>query len=77
MEGGSVKATRGIETRLRRASVLIAAGLLTQVLTFLIKHPLAFVAFLAVGCPLVAGGTVLFLLGLVSSVPKKSDAAGA
>lgn len=56
-----------IEMRLRRASFLIATGLLVQVLTFLVKHPLAFVVFLAVGCPLVAAGVVLFLLGLVSS----------
>jgi hypothetical protein len=55
-----------IERRLRRAGLLIGAGLLVQVLSFLIKHPLAFVAFLAIGCPLLAGGCILFLLSIVT-----------
>jgi hypothetical protein len=33
---------------------LIGAGLLVQLVTLLEVHPLAFVAFLGVGCPLVA-----------------------
>jgi len=63
-----------IEARLRRASVLIAAGLLVQVLTFLMRRPLAFVVFLGIGCPLVAGGVVLFLLGLVSGNATQDEA---
>jgi hypothetical protein len=55
-----------METQLKRASLLIAGGLLVQVLTLLVNHPLAFVAFLALGCPLVGIGCVLFLLGIVS-----------
>jgi hypothetical protein len=55
-----------IQTRLKRASLFIASGLLVQVSTFLVKHPLSFVAFLAVGCPLVLIGVVLFLLSLIS-----------
>ena len=54
-----------IERRIRWAAAMIGAGLLLQLLTLLGIHPLAFVAFLAVGCPLVVGGIVLFLASLV------------
>lgn len=56
-----------IETKIKWASVLIGAGLLVQLLALLRVHPLAFVAFLTIGCPLVAAGIVLYLLSLVSS----------
>ena len=56
-----------IEPRIKWASVLIGAGLLVQLLALLAVHPLAFVAFLMVGCPLVAAGIALYLLSLVSS----------
>lgn len=56
-----------IETKIKWASVLIGAGLLVQLLALLRVHPLAFVAFLMIGCPLVAEGIVLYLLSLVSS----------
>ena len=53
------------ERRIRWASVLIAAGLLVQLGTFSVVHPLAFGGFLVVGCPLVAAGIVLYLLSLI------------
>ena len=53
------------EQRIRRASVLIAAGLLAQLGALSAVHPLAFTAFLLVGCPLLAAGIVLYLLSLV------------
>jgi len=56
-----------IEPRIKWASTLIGAGLLVQLLALLAVHPLAFVAFLMIGCPLVAAGIVLYLLSLVSS----------
>jgi hypothetical protein len=56
-----------METCLRHSGILVASGLLVQILTFGVAHPLAFVVFLALGCPLVAGGVVLFLLGLLSA----------
>jgi hypothetical protein len=56
-----------IETKIKWASVLIGAGLLVQLLALLRVHPLAFVAFLMIGCPLVGAGIVLYLLSLVSS----------
>lgn len=54
-----------IERRIRRASILIAAGLLVQLATFSIVHPLAFAGFLVVGCPLLAAGIVLYLVSLI------------
>ena len=54
-----------IERRIRWASILVAAGLLVQLSTFSVIHPLAFMGFLLVGCPLVAAGMVLYLLSLI------------
>jgi hypothetical protein len=56
-----------IERRIKWAGLLIVLGLLIQLITFLWIHPLAFVAFLVIGCPLVAAGVVLYLLSLVNS----------
>ena len=58
--------TPRIEKRIRLAGFLIGGGLLLQLLTLLRIHPLAFVAFLALGCPLAAAGTLLYLVNLVS-----------
>jgi len=55
-----------VERRIRWASFLIGAGLLIQLGSLLVVHPLAFVAFLMLGCPLMAAGIVLYLLSLVS-----------
>ena len=54
-----------IETRIKWASHLVAAGLLVQVLTLLRVHPLSFVAFLVIGCPLVGAGSLLYLTSLL------------
>jgi hypothetical protein len=54
-----------IETRIKWASLLIGAGLLIQMGTLFRIHPLAFVAFVAVGCPLIGAGVVLYLWSLV------------
>jgi hypothetical protein len=63
------KSITGIEKRLRWASLLIAVGLATQLISFIWIHPLAFIAFAAVSCPLVAAGILLFLYSLVSLPP--------
>jgi hypothetical protein len=55
-----------VETRIKWASLLIGAGLLVQLFSLVQVHPLAFVAFLALGCPLVGAGIVLYLMSLVS-----------
>ena len=53
------------ERRIRRASFLIGAGILVQLGSLLVLHPLAFVAFLAIGCPLLLAGIVVYLLALI------------
>lgn len=55
-----------IENRIKWASILVAAGLGVQLLSLLGTHPLAFVAFLMIGCPIVAGGILLYLFSLVA-----------
>jgi hypothetical protein len=59
-------ATAGIERRIRCAGILIAAGLITQLITLIWVHPLAFMAFLLISCPLVAIGIVVYLYSLIS-----------
>ena len=54
-----------VETRIKWASLLIGGGLLVQLLALLRVHPLAFVAFLTLGCPLVGAGIVLYLMSLL------------
>ena len=56
----------GIERRVRLAGALVCLGLLIQLLTLVRIHPLAFVAFIAIGCPLVAAGLLLYLYSVVS-----------
>lgn len=58
--------TNTIERRIRWSGILIVLGLLLQMLTLLWTHPLAFMCFLMIGCPLVAAGMLLFLYSLVS-----------
>jgi hypothetical protein len=55
-----------MERRIRWSGLLIAVGLLLQMLTLPLTHPLAFVGFVVLGCPLVAAGILLFLYSLVS-----------
>ncbi len=58
--------TRTIEHRIRWSGRLIVTGLVVQLLSLLWTHPLAFVGFLLIGCPLVAAGILFFLYSLVS-----------
>jgi hypothetical protein len=55
-----------MERRIRWSGMFIVAGLLLQLATLPWTHPLAFVFFVMVGCPLVAVGILLFLYSLVS-----------
>ncbi len=55
-----------MERRLRRAGTLIVIGLLLQAATLLKIHPLAFIAFLGIGTPVVLAGIALYLFGLIS-----------
>ena len=56
-----------IEPRIKWASVLIAIGLFIQVLSLLPIHPLAFTAFLAIGCPIMLAGVAVYLISLVTA----------
>jgi hypothetical protein len=58
--------TQSIERRIRWSGTLVVAGLLIQMFTLLWIHPLAFVCFIVVGCPLVGAGILLFLYSLVT-----------
>jgi hypothetical protein len=58
-----------LERRIRWSGLLIAVGLLLQLLTLPLTHPLAFVGFALLGCPLVAAGMLFFLYSLVSHDP--------
>jgi hypothetical protein len=55
-----------VEAKIRRASLIIAAGLFLQFLSLLPLHPLAFIAFVGIGVPVMAVGVILFLLSVVS-----------
>lgn len=55
-----------IERRIRWSGLPIGTGLVVQLLTLLWTHPLAFVGFLLIGCPLVGAGVVLYLYSLVA-----------
>lgn len=55
-----------MKNRIRWSAILISLGLLVQLGTLRGVHPLGFVFFLTVGCPLLLAGVCLFLLGLAS-----------
>jgi hypothetical protein len=55
-----------IQRRIRYSGMLVFAGLLIQAFTLFWTHPLAFVCFLMVGCPITGAGILLFLYSLVS-----------
>ena len=54
-----------VETQIKWAAVLILAGLLCILVSFSKVHPLAFVTFLIIACPLTLGGVALFLSALL------------
>ncbi len=58
--------SRIIEQRVRIASVLVAAGLLVELLVLRGARPPAFLIFVLAGIPLVAAGVLVFLYSLVS-----------
>ncbi len=70
-----------IERRIRWSGILIAVGLITQLITLIWVHPLAFMAFLMISCPLMAIGILLYLYSLVttpsSAVDRRSNSTDA
>ena len=55
-----------VERRVRLAAILICLGLVVLLLTLIRVHPLAFITFILIGCPLVLAGILLFLYSIVS-----------
>jgi uncharacterized membrane protein YczE len=60
--------TPRIERRIRWSGLLIGLGLAIQMLMLLWTHPLSFMVFLLVGCPLVGIGMLVYLYSLVSHI---------
>jgi uncharacterized membrane protein len=58
---------RTIPSRLRVAGMFLIAGLIVELLSLFWTHPLAFMAFIAVGCVLMGIGIVIFLWMLLSA----------
>lgn len=56
-----------MSTKLRRAGILVIAGLIVEALSLVWNHPLSFVAFLGIGGLLLAAGIVLYLWVIVST----------
>jgi len=56
-----------IERRLKLASGMIGTGLLVGLATLAGIHPLAFVVFMTLGCPLIVIGIAIYLLSLVNA----------
>lgn len=54
-----------MERRLRWAAILVIAGIAVTLLCLLRIHPLSFIAFLIVACPLMAAGVALYLAALL------------
>ena len=73
MAMASVARPPAIERRLRLAGVLVCLGLVIQLLTLIRVHPLAFVAFIVIGCPLVLAGLLLYLYSIVSHAERQSQ----
>lgn len=62
-----------IERRIRYSGILIAAGLIIQLISFIWVHPLAFMAFIVISCPLIAIGILVFLYSLVANRPSEAN----
>ena len=50
-----------IESKLRRAGVIVAVGLFVDLLSLLPLHPLAFIGFVGLGVPITLCGMICFL----------------
>ena len=62
-----------IERRIRISGLLVILGLGIQMATLFWNHPLSFMLFLLVGCPLTVAGMILYLYSLASHGKDSSD----
>lgn len=61
-----------MQKALKWSSLLVAVGLLVQLLCLIHVHPFSFIAFLCVGCPLIVAGIAVYLFGLLSQTSNGS-----
>jgi hypothetical protein len=59
------------ERALKWSGLLVAIGVIVQLCCLLYIHPFSFIAFLAIGCPLVGAGIAVYLYGLLLQSPEK------
>ena len=64
-----------LEQRLRRSGVLVAIGLIAELISLLWNHPTAFFLFLGVGAVLIVAGVLYYFYSIVT-VSKPSAEAG-
>ena len=62
----TIDAQTSTERRLRWAAAILFAGLGIQLATLLVNKPLAFIAFILVGSPLVLIGAGVYLWSIVT-----------
>ena len=55
-----------LERRLRQSGLLVASGLLAELISLLWNHPTAFFLFLGAGALLIAAGILLYFFSLLS-----------
>jgi hypothetical protein len=55
-----------LEKRIRRSALLISLGVVVLLVSLLWRHPLSFLSFLVIGCPLILAGAVLYLYSLAT-----------
>jgi len=58
--------------RLRISAILIAVGLIVELITLKWDHPLSFIIFMSLGAVLLAAGILFFLFSLTID-PKRLD----
>lgn len=63
-----------LELRIRRSGLLVAIGLMAELISLLWNHPTAFLLFLGVGAVLMAAGIFYYFYSLVavSELPREA-----
>ena len=63
-----------LERRLRQSGLLVAIGLIAELISLLWNHPTAFFLFLGVGAVLMAAGVLYYFYSLVTVSERPSEA---
>lgn len=63
-----------LERRLRQSGVLVAIGLIAELISVLWVHPTAFLLFLGAGASLIAIGILFYFFSLVSTSERHPEA---